>query len=118
MRWISISQAKPGLVLGEPVLDLNGRMLAKKGDCLSVDLIARLHAAGVTDLLAAETGQTLAAPNLAESPQNPDAAEITGNIRKRLDLRFRRHQGNPIMQTIRTLAEKQLIQAKLSQRTS
>jgi hypothetical protein len=105
------------MVLGEPVLDLNGRILAKKGDCLSADLLARIHAAGASDLLVAERTQTIEDVSHAATTPKQNDAEIANIVRKKLDFRFRGHQGNPIMQTIRTLAEKQLIQAKLSQLT-
>lgn len=113
MRWTPISQATLGMVLGEPVLDSQGRILAKKGESLSADQLRLLETAGVRDLLVAENTDTAEFPGTETAPDQT-SAEIAGAIRKKLDLRFRKHHDTPLMQTIRNLAEKHLIQVKLS----
>ena len=112
MRWIPISEAKTGLVLGEPVLDFSGHFLAKKGESLSSDLLRLLQTSGIRDILATEiTGADGPAAATAAASGLEDI-EIASAIRRKLDVRFRRYPDHPVMQTLRNLAEKRLIQAK------
>lgn len=114
MRWTPISQTTVGMILGEPVLDSRGRVLAKKGEKLSDELLALLQASGVKHLLVTEADASGEFAVRNEPGGDQANAEFTAAIRKRLEIRFRKHEDNPIMQIMRSLAEKQLIQAKLS----
>jgi hypothetical protein len=101
------------MVLGEPVLDSKGRLLARKGEHLTGELLALLRASGIANVFLAEAGVP-DIPPLAGASDGQLNADLAAAIRKRLDIRFRKHQDNPNMRTIRHLAERQLILAKLS----
>ncbi|MBI2949757.1 MAG: hypothetical protein HYY23_19165 [Verrucomicrobia bacterium] len=118
MRWIPVSQAASGMVLGEPVLDSQGRILARKGENLSEELLGLLRASGIGNVFAAETAAPDEVPRADQTAGGPAGAEMAAAVRKRLEVRFRRHQDNALMQTIRNLAENQLIQARLSTQTN
>ncbi|MBI4662833.1 MAG: hypothetical protein HY735_28795 [Verrucomicrobia bacterium] len=114
MRWIPISQAAAGMVLAEPVMDSCGRLLADKGESLSTQSIGVLHDHGIREVLANESEDTSNAPRLDESTGRADIEEAAVAVRRNLDVRFRKFPENPLMQTLRRLAEKHLVQAKLS----
>lgn len=44
--------------------------------------------------------------------EQSDHESVEANVRKALDVRFRRHAQNPLMQLVRALAEKHLISAQ------
>ena len=112
MRWIPISEARTGLVLGEPVLDSSGHILAKKGESLSSDLLGILQASGIRDILATEMSGAEGQEASTAPAFSQEEHEIACAVRVKLEVRFRRYPDQPIMQTLRNLAEKRLTQAR------
>lgn len=114
MRWVPFSEAKVGMLLGEPVMDCKGRFLAKKGETLSPEMMVLFASAGVEEILAEERVSELENQSRIAETQRQRVAQITQSVRKTLDTRFHAFKGNPVMQTVRDLAEKRLIQDKIS----
>jgi len=114
MRWIPTPDTKAGMVLGECVVDSAGRTLAKRGESVSGELIALFQNAGVKEILAVDSEAGVVFSNGAEAVRQRQINEITEVIRKKLELRFHRYRERPVMQTLLRLAEKQLIQDRIS----
>ena len=114
MRWIPTLDTKAGMVLGESVVDSTGRTLAKRGESVSGELLALFQNAGVREILAVDSELATDLPNGAEAVRQTQIKEITAVIRKKLEIRFHRFRERPVMQTLLNLAEKQLIQDRVS----
>lgn len=109
---IATDQARPGMVLGEPVLDSGGQVLIPIGEVLTERQIRRLVLRGTTAIGIQAEEQTE-----EPAPTDPAPANVRRNkpmteqeIREQLDLRFHRFENHEIMGTIRRLAEKHLVQ--------
>ena len=114
MRWIPTLDTKAGMVLGESVVDSTGRTLAKRGESVSSELIALFQNAGVKKILALDSEMGTDLPIGAEAVRQRQINEITAVIRKKLEIRFHRFRERAVMQTLLNLAEKQLIQDRIS----
>ena len=116
MRRIPSSQAKAGMILAEPIVNQVGAPILNPGACLSSAVLDRLAREGIAELSIEEDG---VAPSSSGSDAE-SAAEIeaiTRAVRQSLDHRFQRHQRNPLMLELKSLAEKHLIQVKCSKLT-
>lgn len=105
------------MVLGEPVEDSHGRVLARKGVTLSAQTVALLRAEGVTELIIEDAATPTELLNKEDAARQQQIAEATHAVRQKLDIRFRKFKDNELMGTLRAVAEKRLIQARLSDQT-
>lgn len=111
MRRITLSEAREGMVLFEPAIDSQGRTLLGRGEVLTAKMLDRFQNYGVSDLaVEGEEGDAGAA-----GPQDgitEDAAAVAEAVRAELDRRFMAFRDNKLMQKLKTLAEKRLIEAR------
>lgn len=114
IQQIRLDQAQPGMILGESILDSGGQVLIGAGEALTDRLIRRLAVRGTREI-GVQVEELAAAPDDPETAGSPETtrvkkAETEEEIRELLDRRFQHFENHEIMQTIRTLAEKHLIQ--------
>ncbi|MDA1274688.1 MAG: hypothetical protein O2960_11650 [Verrucomicrobia bacterium] len=108
IQRISLDQAQPGMIIAEPILDSGGQVLILGGEVLSDRLIRRLIVRGAKEI--AIQGEEPEAPPEVPKTRKVKRAETEEEIRELLDLRFQNFENHEIMQTIRALAEKHLVQ--------
>ena len=110
MHRIPISEAAAGMVLGEPAVDAQGRILVGKGEVLTDKLIERFHNYGVQELVVTGNDPDEAPSVLSEVPEIRSRQEALQRV---MDDRFRHHKSSALMDKIRRLAEKNLFQQSL-----
>jgi hypothetical protein len=110
VRQINISDARPGMVLAQDVLNMTGMVLLRKGAILTERHVKMLRTWGVT-AIAVEGG--------AETPSQPTTQQVTPSeaieklkqvIEQRLQLVFSRAIDDPLMKALHQAALEQLLE--------
>ena len=100
MRRIYLSEAKPGDVVAEPVVNDRGMVILPKGAELTAPVIGRLQKMNVTEV-AVE----------GEDPNAPPPKTLE-ELLEELDERFEGLEGNRTMMDIMSIAREHLVQRK------
>ena len=98
MQRIKLSQAKPGMILGQPVL-VDGVVLCNEGTVLTVKVIGRLARREVPSI----------AVEMEESLSPAELSARHGEARAALERRFIRLTADPFMIEIKEVFERQLL---------
>jgi hypothetical protein len=126
MKRINVKQAKPGMILAQPITDGQGRTIIKQGATLTKLYISRLDKWGVTEVCIEESGD--AAPRV-RAPGGAAGAAGTGQtdagaapadtgalpgvrygpkLASEIDRTFARVSDDPLMAALRDAVKRQL----------
>lgn len=97
MQRITLSQAKPGMVLAEPASSEQGTTVCGPGTELTETLITRLGRFGVSRI-------TVEGHPVPKKGEDKSLTQLT----KELDVRFSRVQDNPLMMELKAVFREQL----------
>ncbi|MFH0912016.1 MAG: hypothetical protein V1918_10995 [Planctomycetota bacterium] len=116
MRQISIQEAKPGMVLIQPIEDGQGRVIVGAGVVLGPIHIKRLPRWGVKTLVVEEDSGSGAASATDGGDEVKEAAPPVDDayqrqLAERLDARFHEVDAYPFMQELKQIALKWLVEA-------
>lgn len=109
MQRIAIQDAKDGMILAEPAVDAQGRILMAKGEKLTLKLIERFTNYGVHEVV---VEGDLSGGDEVVRVDDPVLRSQLDDIRRRTSVAFQDHADHPVMQRIKNLAEKNLLYFK------
>jgi hypothetical protein len=120
VKRINVADARPGMVLAEPIVDRRGRVIVKKGSALTQLYISRLRKWGVRELTVAEAGASGVAPAGAAGSAGEGAAAAEGesnlppgitaspDLPRRIAATFSAVEDDPLMCALREIVTRHL----------
>ncbi|MCC6572811.1 MAG: hypothetical protein IT462_03380 [Planctomycetes bacterium] len=104
MPKIALINAKPGMILGQPVEDDLGRVVLGAGEALTDDLIRLLLKRGHNEIQVRGDTRIMAAASIAQIPE-----ARRREIENQLEARFARGEGDSNMQLFKRVARAALL---------
>jgi len=114
IKILTLSELQPGMILGQPINDQNGRTIVQEGARLTPMYIKRLDKWGITevriqtvDIEALDDDERKAHTTLHEATEEERGSmrALAGGVQKR----FANVQGNPVMDELKRLTVRHLV---------